>query len=74
MFSVLKKSTTGDNLAAIFLDAYKKLNLTGSIFAIATDNASNMLRMADKVSEMIRHSYHSVLKLVFIGCSVLDMC
>lgn len=42
----------------IFVDVLKNLDLLGSVFAITTDNASNMLRMVEKVEEIIRQSGH----------------
>jgi hypothetical protein len=42
----------------MFVDALKNLDLLGSVFAITTDNASYMLRMVEKVEEMVRQSHH----------------
>lgn len=58
MFIKLRRCITGDNLATIFVDEIKKLDTIGSIFAITTDSASNMLRMVGKVEKMIRQSDH----------------
>jgi hypothetical protein len=58
-FCILKKCITGDNLATHFVDALTKLDLRGSVFAITTDNAGNMVKMVEKVEEIIRQNDHS---------------